>query len=1845
MGSAVTAVALLDYSQRVLREMGPSLDRIRQLTNDFVDHSEEQRLLVELQETVQSANDTFSLIECYGAELLTAELLALLQAIEIGSVDEATDHAPVLILAGEKLSEYIEYLKAGGQDLPLALLSLVNNMRACRGVGLLSEALIVSPHFQIPDDPDATIADAEAEDAYLKVIRRTRVPLMRDLVTWYKEPVKANMLPLITAFANLQIASPTSAARHLWAAARAVSASLASDSLEDSAAVKMLLGQLERYLQRLDQAGEKGSKKDSSNNTAALDTEDVGDSTLELGILDRVEFPDNLFKNLLYYVALSTSTETSVADIKKKFRLSELLPPRSSLEQARDALGGPGARLSDAICNSLGKEISEVKSLLDSVAVQQVPNTSMIDDAVTRLRQVSYTLLLLGLNQARQLNDRAVAQLLQCREAGNFAELQNIASDIIQVDAALEAYLHGDGRPAVFADDFKAKPNTSGKLSPYQYNLIVEQCLAEAVRSLQTVQSDYLLAMEDKSRKSALSKQANELDSIADALQILPLPELKPLLNGAGDYLRKLAQRQSMQSDEEQKSFAELMVCSELYLDSALQRQPAAADLLTHADEALSSVLTSSSEIKKFNGSKKPTPVKAKANGADRDMMAVFIDEALSSFGAINQALADWDGDNTRASLERIRQQFHTLKGSGMVAGATTLSAFAAANEDMLEHHLAQGSTIDSEKVRSLLNESSAVMPQLINQLSDSVTEGQHQVDGLDTLLDRIGAQASAGNVSTAEFSNTGAVEMFDQTVTTNQSVDEFSETLDVANSERLQDMTSTSTISMHDLGAVGDSATQSDDYDYTRTVALDPADGQVASVFGASTTTDEHEFTRTIKISEQNAILDPDDEFSQTLSLDNEAQHARTVARSHDNPIDSDVDGNAAGSNATDKAELDPLSYEALSAEATLVIDSSDSEHASTYSLDNTLLRVFYTECLSHIALLKEIMNPVLSDPGELPSVEMQRSLHTLHGSAQTADVPGVAKLVGTMEEIVNTRLSAGKQFTHEESRLYKSTINALEQQVDALQEGRPIPEQVARIEHELTNYLRKIKSEQKTSSASLDLQELYIEEATELLTSIHGSVNELGKVRDQQDPVQRLQADLHTLKGGARVAQFNAIADITHALEGAIMRWAEELPLKSNQLHKLQEVVDAITVNLEQAKSGGSLGQFDWLIRELSADEKGSAVAERRTADDLFELSQLLPTPYTQQEYLEQNRSDAATTLSAEAATETVDGTDKIIATRKSSTGAELVKLDAAAIGRLSQLATEVSIHQARVGDYFNDLRDSLIDLDKTTDRLRYKLRDLQKDTDLTLSFLENTLDVDGIGDATAQLDPSDLEQFTRRREDSRQLSEILADFDAIRSRLHERMRTSQESLSLTARIGSDIQQSLMRSQLIRFSQHAQRLSSTIRQTATALDKDVVFELVGGDCAIDRSLHKELLVPVEHLLRNAIAHGIETKEQRKQSAKSESGEVQVRVKFDGNDLVVAVSDDGVGVDYDAVREKLGSDMDDQAVLDALFKTGLSTVDKPNQYAGRGVGLDVVERSLSRLNGSVSIESKKNEGTTVTLRIPQRVVIHQVVLVEIDGLAFGIPVNNVHSVVAAQSEESLSFNGLEYPSRRLSDLLDYPALSPNKVNQLTSQAILIEAGGQRVALRVNEVPGYRELISRPLGRQVSSMGLYTGGSILSNGQSVLILDLNRVLTQAAKQRAAPPPKSEKQKLRSGDILVVDDSVTMRTYADRILRAQGYSAEFARDGIEALERMRDFKPDFVLLDIEMPRMDGFELLEKMRVHPDLQSIPVVMVSSRSSMQHRRRASDLGVKSYIVKPYREEELIRLLQRMTPQSEQA
>nr|MBX2883293.1 Hpt domain-containing protein [Granulosicoccus sp.] len=1388
----------------------------------------------------------------------------------------------------------------------------------------------------------------------------------------------------------------------------------------------------------------------------------------------------------------------------------------------------------------------------------------------------------LDLHEARRLNLRAINRIGLAEKTGDLRLLQAVASDVLQVFAALDEHQHGKRTSTIFAEDFSAEAIGSAKLSGYQFKRIVDKCLAEAVVSLQSVQGDFLQVQEDHSRVHLLNEAAQRLQSIASALRILPLPEVGPLLEGCADYLLRIAESGEFPTERIAESFARLMVCMEFYLDPALQQQPAAAQLLLQADIALDELQESVPDFfdtdLTLNVASEDSGEgdREQANIHDTKLLDAFIGDALESLAALNKSLAGWKRTDRAMHLVDLRRHYHTLKGSAREAGATTLGALADANEQLLDavirdevDDLNGAVMMRAEEARVLadqLDECIGIVPQLINLLPE---QGE-DLPQLDELFARLRQAASPEILDSLDMSATLATasEM-------DESIADITDALIIAASE--------------DTGAE-----DSDWLEATIVTAPPP---------GAFTTGETHLDDSLKPLTELPADQTAD------LSLDATQLLAEEIS-----------------GDETDSAEL-------------------------TLSMDNTLLKVFFTECQLHIGLLKEeIGDAFFASRLHLPTPVLQRSLHTLHGSARTADVPAVVELVAPLEQFAQKRMMLGAGMNRDETVIVSDAVLATEQIVEALADGREPPD-VTAVQAQLDALLLAEAVDESASSGTTDLQGLFVEEAGELLSDIHLNVTSVRRSENQSEPIANITRSLHTLKGSARVAKFIAIADLTHALEGALERWKSDLPLSLAQLDGLQQAVDAITVNLDQARTGGELGQFDWLIAELDKDRRELDENEVTIAGPDFETSELSATQTV-------DVDDDTMVISSPFTNRTHPV--ELSASHLPANGSpalsesDQIRLDSSSVSRLSDLSTEVSVHHARMSEKFYKLRHTLTDLDKTTDRLRYKLRELQNESQMHNLSINNeaprlvkpggevgeqddsaiTTDLDQ--DATTRFDPLDLEHYTKSREDARQLAELLSDFDSIRSTLHSQLADAESDASATARLDADIQQSLMRSRLVRFGQHADRLGSVVRQTASALNKQVDWALNGGELEIDRVVHKALGAALEHLIRNAITHGVESSDHRESLGKSPTGRVTLGVEFDGSDLLVTVTDDGAGIDLDDIRKRMEinaeASLSDQALLQKLFEAGFSTTEHTDDYAGRGVGLDVVAQVMTDLGGEASIVTDATEGTTVTLRIPQRVAINQVVLVDVADVTYGIPVNCVHTVQSVDAED-VEFDGGHYKCLQLATLL---GVTDNPVSQ-SAQAVLIEAAGQKLALRVKDVPGYRELIARPLGSQLATLGCFSGGGILSSGQCVLILDVAALVAKPLRSNS-PTPATE-SRVRTPEVLVVDDSVTMRTYASKILLKHGCRVSYARDGIEALEAISRRTPDLVLLDVEMPRMNGFDFLASVRGESRFRDLPVVMITSRAAARHRQRANDLNAQGYMVKPYREAELLRFLNRHT------
>jgi chemosensory pili system protein ChpA (sensor histidine kinase/response regulator) len=530
--------------------------------------------------------------------------------------------------------------------------------------------------------------------------------------------------------------------------------------------------------------------------------------------------------------------------------------------------------------------------------------------------------------------------------------------------------------------------------------------------------------------------------------------------------------------------------------------------------------------------------------------------------------------------------------------------------------------------------------------------------------------------------------------------------------------------------------------------------------------------------------------------------------------------------------------------------------------------------------------------------------------------------------------------------------------------------------------------------------------------------------------------------------------------------------------------------------------------------------------------------------------------------------------------------------------------------------------------------------------------------------EFDPLEFDRFTRLQELTRMMAESVNDVASFHEGLMRSVDSANSDLTQQARMTRDLQQDLMRVRMVPFASISERLFRVARQSAKEVDKRVNLDIRGGAVEMDRSVLERMAAPFEHLLRNAIVHGVEARADRAAQGKEETGELLVQVSQQGNEVVLEFSDDGAGLDLDRIRAKARSvgligndDVSDTEAVKLIFEPGFSTADTLTELAGRGVGMDVVQSEAQSLGGRVETQTEAGKGTRFTIRLPLTLAVTQVVLVSAAGRTHALPASMVEQVLQmkegalaeATARGAVVLHGQHVGLRYLPNLLGVRAAQP--VQQRSSPVLMLHSGGGRIALHVDEIIGNREVVIKNIGPQLARMPGIAGATVLGSGEIVLILnpvslqqhiDAHPELVQATARVNASADAAPATEARSAasTIMIVDDSLTVRKVTQRLLEREGYSVMLAKDGVDALEQMQDRQPDLMLVDIEMPRMDGFDLTRNVRGDERTREIPIIMITSRSADKHRNYAMQLGVNAYFGKPYQDTILLGAIAGLLP-----
>ncbi len=755
-------------------------------------------------------------------------------------------------------------------------------------------------------------------------------------------------------------------------------------------------------------------------------------------------------------------------------------------------------------------------------------------------------------------------------------------------------------------------------------------------------------------------------------------------------------------------------------------------------------------------------------------------------------------------------------------------------------------------------------------------------------------------------------------------------------------------------------------------------------------------------------------------------------------------------------------------------------------------------------------------------------------------------------------------------------------------------------------------------------ELIDIFVEEGIDLLDHSDGLLAQLREEPDSRDAVAGLQRDLHTLKGGARMAGLMEIGDLGHAMETLLESVSERrTTLRRADQALLERGFDRLHTMVTRAGERRAIGASQALVAAFSGTSPVVADGQARPAVEAAK-AELAP-------------------LSAPLLPEDMGADDEDGALRGSQ---EQVRIRADLLDRLVTYAGEVAIYRARLEQQLGAFRGAMNELAQTNTRLRDQLRRLDIETEAQIiARYQREGDT-----ANTTFDPLELDRFSTLQQLSRALGETAADLGSLQQTLDDQTRQYETLLLQQSRVSSDLQEGLMRTRMVPFDAMVPRLRRVVRQAAQDTGKQVQLRLDGAQGELDRNVLERMVSPLEHLLRNAIAHGLETPSGRRAAGKADEGSVRIAVRREGSEVVLEVSDDGAGLDRVAIRrraEERGLLHADAVISDAdldamILQPGFSTATEVSRLAGRGVGMDVVASEVRQLGGSFDIRSRKGQGTTFTLRLPQTLAVTQAAFVRIGETSFAVPIASVRGVGRIAREDArpgavYPYGGEDYQLHDLGRLVGHAHARAE--GHLQMPLLLIRAGELRAAVAVDEVLGNREIVVKPVGPQVSSVPGIFGATIMGDGRVVVILDVaplvRRHLAHLAEAGDAavdePAPVVEQRPVPV--VMVVDDSVTMRKVTGRVLERHNFEVMTARDGVDALERMEERVPDLMLLDIEMPRMDGYELATQMKADPRLRDVTIMMITSRTGEKHRQRAFEIGVERYLGKPYQEHDLLR------------
>lgn len=1810
----------------------------------------EDTVLKHAQTHLHQACGALTLVDLPGVARFCEEIEQTIVALSKGTVDK--EQIPLLVRGIETAAGFLERLMAGMANQPLLLLPIYKEIANLHGTPR-SGADLFFPTLQL-DLPAGLPQKPLSPEEFEAFVRQQRNRFEGGLLRWLQGQPNAAQT-MATSLSEVATHQSIAMVRVFWWTAAALVLGLSSNRAPLDVDSRQLLLRLNLQMRRL---------ADGSGKVA-----------------------ERLFRDMLYVLAQLDCDSNLVRHLQQSFELASLFPSAEALSAGVEQDGLHLAR-------SLLDEVRILKESWSRIAAGQVDRFGPFKEQLTTFTGKITPLASHPLQKL--LGGLAQALAKQKNAAPSEAEALEFATGLLLVDNALAVY---PDLPADYATQVEIllqrleNPGSDHNLPQLdsisreaQERLLAAQ-LAQEIRANLRVVEDLLDSFfRDPASRDILGGLATPLRQVQGALLMMERPlaaqVLRECQKRADTYLEGTEPAQN-----ELEDLAEALSTVGFYIDDLEQGREKDETLqpvlsrLCGTQEAqedsieVSQILEAEPELTTTNKETpvEPTPVveaivenrpmPTSEAAIDAELLEVYLEEAIEVLATIAEQLHACRIDSfDREALTVIRRSFHTLKGSGRMVGLFNLGDIAWSVEQVM-NKLLQAEKPASAALLKLLEDVHGAFSGWVEELklcgqanteaSDIPLRAQALRDEMDAEPETLAPEDEASQSELSPEPTPVPNELVIGTVTVSatlfaifqeeaeQHLRALKHGIALLSEQGIVEpgfilaahtlggvVSTTGFLPQSELAYALEHALQQLDTDAANQLpllneAVETLDSMLASIVACEPPMKATELVNKLDtLRTEIPVLDLVEEETQAAIVVDEldtsalptltepaitedlAEQSETQKTEHISETLLDADEND---------EILSIFFQENEEESHHEAESTDDD--TTDVLDQLLKDIYLQEDEPEAiqeALIPECAPATAPEPVPVSALETSTVEETTEPFVPETCLAALEAISVQppsceSESIASQDESCAQTETYTTAdHIQEAPVSEIELEdslseldIELIEELLPAPE----IELQSPEARRAEIDASFSDDIDEQLLPIFIEEADELMPAISAQLHALSN-EGGIDELNKLRRALHTMKGSARMSGAMRMGEAAHRMETLLEGTTQVSDMQLTQLDNDYELLQQL---LEETSG-----------RHIPAQQEAAATPISATAPAQMQRGLLL------------GETEGRTTIRVKA---------------------ELVD-------QLVNQAGEVAISRSRIEAEMLSLKGSLTDLTENVARLRNQLREIEIQAESQMQARVRDLQTQD-----SDFDPLEFDRFSRLQELTRFLAESVNDVSNVQMSLLKNFDESSSALTAQARMTRDLQQSLMRVRLVQFNSLSDRLYRLARTTGKEVGKKVNLEIRGGSVEIDRGVLEKMISPFEHMLRNAIDHGLEKTADREAAGKSEFGEILVEARQEGNELVLLLKDDGRGLDLEVIRTKAiekglvtrEQSLSEHDISMLIFEPGFSTASNITQLSGRGIGMDVVRNEISNLGGRIDLSSKKGEGTTFIIRLPLTLAVTQVLLVRAGGRLIAIPSALVEQVQELKREalsalytrHEQEWLGQRYPFAYLPRLLGDLYHQPEQKRHST--VLLLRSGADRVALHIDNLVKNLEVVVKPIGPQLARIPGVIGGTVLGSGEIVLIMNPLFLLPLAEQIATAVEPSArtlaatitpQEESLQTAPVvMVVDDSLTVRKITGRLLTREGFHVVTAKDGVDALQQLQDIKPAVMLVDIEMPRMDGFELTRNIRATPETRDIPIIMITSRTADKHRKVAFDLGVDVFLGKPYQEDELLEHVQKLS------